>query len=257
MSAHSFSTLSRFLLLFLLVVLLAGCQENFYTGLEENDANEILAVLRNHGLKLNKEPGEKKTWNLTIEKSQLPQAMALLAKNGLPRDRFENMGQIFKKEGLISSPLEEKARFTYALSQELSETITLIDGVLAARVHVVPQELDVMGEKISPASASIFIKYGSDVDMQDKVLRIKKMVERSITGLKYDEISIFLFPADEKPSVFPAPLPTVLGIKVAPGSAGVVWAILLAFLITFFIACYLSWNFFRYQKQKQEKIENE
>ena len=79
-----------------------------------------------------------------------------------------------------------------------------------------------MGEKISPASASIFIKYGSDVDMQDKVLRIKKMVERSITGLKYDEISIFLFPADEKPSVFPAPLPTVLGIKVAPGSAGVV-----------------------------------
>ena len=144
MSAHSFSTLSRFLLLFLLVVLLAGCQENFYTGLEENDANEILAVLRNHGLKLNKEPGEKKTWNLTIEKSQLPQAMALLAKNGLPRDRFENMGQIFKKEGLISSPLEEKARFTYALSQELSETITLIDGVLAARVHVVPQEIRAM-----------------------------------------------------------------------------------------------------------------
>ncbi len=253
----SLSTFRHVFLLLFTTAVLCGCQENFYTGLEENDANEILAVLRNHGLNLNKEPGDKKTWNLTIERSQLPEAMELLQKNGLPRDRFESMGQIFKKEGLISSPLEEKARFTYALSQELSETIALIDGVLAARVHVVPQEMDVMGEKVSPASASIFIKHGSDVDMQDKVLRIKKMVERSITGLEYDEISIFLFPADESLSVVPPPLPRVLGIKVAPGSVGAVWTILVAFFITLVIACYLAWNLFGPKKQAREEVEDE
>ncbi len=257
MPAHSFSTLRHFFLLFLLAILLTGCQENFYTGLEENDANEILAVLQNHGLSLNKEPGEKNTWNLTIERSQLPEAVRLLQKNGLPRDRFENMGQIFKKEGLISSPLEEKARFTYALSQELSETIALIDGVLAARVHVVPQEMDVMGEKVSPASASIFIKHGSDVDMQDKVLRIKKMVEKSITGLQYDAISIFLFPAELTHSASPALLPSVLGIRVAPGSVGAVWTILFAFFITLGIACYLAWNLFAHRKPVQEEGEDD
>jgi type III secretion protein J len=47
------------------------------------------------------------------------------------------MGKVFKREGFVSSPLEERARLVHAMSQEIANTINNIDGVVTARVHLV------------------------------------------------------------------------------------------------------------------------
>jgi type III secretion protein J len=89
----------------------------------------------------------------------MSRAIELLRRQGFPRERFTDLGQIFQKQGLISSPMEERVRYTYGLSQMLAETLTQIDGVLSARVLIVLPEEAAFGQKPAPSSASVFVKY--------------------------------------------------------------------------------------------------
>ncbi|HBR96608.1 MAG TPA: EscJ/YscJ/HrcJ family type III secretion inner membrane ring protein, partial [Gammaproteobacteria bacterium] len=120
------------------VMLLSACRVDLYTKVPENDANEMLAALLRSSVDAEK-VAEKKSDSFTIrvEESQIPAAIAILKDHGFPRENFATFGELFKKEGLISSPLEERVRFIYALSQNVQETLSRIDGVVTARVHIV------------------------------------------------------------------------------------------------------------------------
>lgn len=185
----------RKLIVSMIFLALVGCKVNLYSGLDETDANAITALLLAHDIKIEKVAGAEGTWTLMIDESNMVRAVALLEANGLPKEKFTSLGEVFKKEGMISTPLEEKVRFMYALSQEVASTIAQLDGVLVARVHVVPQEQDSLGTNILPASASVFIKYSPDADIEAQVPKIKVMVENSIGGLKKENVSVFLFPS--------------------------------------------------------------
>ena len=91
-------------------------------------------------------------------------AVRTLEAAGLPRVARATLGDTFRKEGVISTPLEERARYIYALSQELETTLSNIDGVIVARVHVVLPERVAPGEPVQPASASVFIKHDPRLD---------------------------------------------------------------------------------------------
>lgn len=136
------SRLASLFLGLLLAVLMAACapKVELMAAIPESDANEVLGALQNAGITAEKVPGKEGMVGLQIAADQLGRAMELLREKGLPRERFAGMGQVFKKEGLISSPLEERARYLYALTQELSGTLNQIDGVIVARVHVVLPE---------------------------------------------------------------------------------------------------------------------
>lgn len=177
-------------------VLLAGCKTELYSNLDEQDSNAMLAILMNHDIGVSK-TGDKKsgTYFLHVEESRIPQAVALLKEHGYPREKVSTIGELFKKDGLISSPLEERARFIFALSQSVQETLSQIDGVLVARVHVVLPENNPLGNQISPSSASVFIKYNPDYKLEDMKSEIKLIVEKSIEGLSYDKVSVVMVPA--------------------------------------------------------------
>ena len=140
----------------LALVLLAACsQQELYGQLNERQANEMVAVLRNAGLVAEKSPSrDGKAYVVSTNAHDFSRAVEVLHAGGFPRDSFDTLGQVFKKEGFVSSPTEERARFTHALSQELSHTLSNIDGVVQARVHVSVPDKNPLADKPTPATAS-------------------------------------------------------------------------------------------------------
>lgn len=203
---------------------LAGCKVELYSGLPERDANAMLAVLLRHHIDSDKQPGKEGAATLRVDEERVAQAVDLLQDYGYPRDKFDSIGALFPKEGLISSPLEERIRYIYALSQDVSQTLSQIEGVITARVHLVMPEGKPFDKTVIPASASVFIKYREGTELAAFVPQIKMIVNNGIQGLTYDKISVALFPtpADALAAV-PPPLAEVGWLQLAPGSVASFW----------------------------------
>jgi type III secretion protein J len=191
----------------LLCGLLAACKVQLYGGLNQKDANEMLAVLLRAGIDAQTVVG-KEDVAIQVEQAQIDRAIELLNSRGLPRPKTTSLGDVFKQEGLISSPLEQRARFIYAMSEELSRTLSQLDGVITARVHIVIPERRPNEQTSSPPSAAIFIKYQDDYDLNAYVPQIKQLVANAIEGLSYDKVSVVLFPSAARLDLAVKPKPT-------------------------------------------------
>jgi len=175
--------------------LLAGCDKEttLHSGLEERQANLVMAALLDAGIDCHKAPGEEGTWNVTVVESKFADAVNLLEKAGLPRMAHQGIGEVFKKTGMISSPSEERIRFMDALAQDLAKTISGIDGVVDARVHVVLPENDPFARNALPSSAAVAIRSRWDADVTDIIPSVKGLVKNAIEGLQYEKIMVTVF----------------------------------------------------------------
>ncbi|CAN7448840.1 type III secretion inner membrane ring lipoprotein SctJ [Variovorax sp. LjRoot290] len=207
---------SRWLAALVLLLALAGCKVALYSNLKEQEANEIVAALSTEGIGAAKTKLEGSNWQIEVEEDRLSQALDVLRVQGLPAERYASMGEVFQKQGLVSTPSEERMRYIYAISQELSQTLRNVDGVVAARVHVVIPANDPLSEKIRPSSAAVFIKHRPDVDLRLLAPAVKDMVAHSIEGLTHDQVSLSLFETRRMSNTAPAAnagvSPMVLGL---------------------------------------------
>lgn len=185
----------------LAAVLLLGCgQQELYARLDERQANEMVAVLRNAGIAAEKSVREGPSFAVTAPGGDFAHAVEVLHAGGYPRESYDTLGQVFRKEGFVSSPLEERARLMHALSQEIANTIASIDGVVLARVHLAVPEHDPLADKPRPASASVFVKHLPGVDLTGSVAQIKALVVNGVEGLPYDNVTVALFAAQPWPA---------------------------------------------------------
>lgn len=187
--------MKKILFVLALSACLAGCDENttLFSGLEESQANAVMAALIDAGISADKSAGDEGTWNVTIGKADFATAANLCDSKGLPRRKFSGVGEVFKKTGMVSSPSEERIRFMDAIAQDLSRTISMIEGVIDARVHVVLPENDPFAKNTLPSSAAVAIRTRWDADLTDAVPQVKSLVKNAIEGLVYEKITVTLF----------------------------------------------------------------
>lgn len=177
-----------------LCLLLAACKVELHSGLDERNANEILAILLKNGISASRETAKDKTLTVLVEEKSFADAVDILQAHSLPRQKFDDLCSVFTGEGMISSPMEDRARLICALSQELSRTISEIDGVMSARVHVVLPENDLGRRNAKPSSASVFIRHHEEAPINNLSPQIKMLVANGIEGLVYDKVSIAMVP---------------------------------------------------------------
>jgi type III secretion protein J len=152
-----------------------------------------MAALLDAGISCHKEPGEEGTWKVLCADQKFADAVNLLERQGLPQRPRQGIAEVFKKTGMISSPSEERIRFMDALAQDLAKTISMIDGVVDARVHVVLPENDPFARNAMPSSAAVAIKTRWDADITDFIPSVKGLVKNAIEGLSYEKIHVTVF----------------------------------------------------------------
>lgn len=184
---------SAFLAVLGFALLLGGCKTDLFTKRTEAEANDMVAALMARDIAVEKKTVDAgKSWNILIDETDMVAALNVLRAEGLPHEKFVNLGDIFKKDGLISTPTEERVRFMHGVTQELSNTLSKIDGVVVAKVHIVLPNNDPLSPNVKPSSASVFVKHRPSADLPSLTPAIKNLVARSVEGLAYENVTVTL-----------------------------------------------------------------
>ncbi len=220
-------SLKRFAVALACLVLAAcGARVELLSAIPESDANEVIAALINAGIVAEKTPGKEGLVGVRVEQAKVARAIDTLRTAGLPRESYAGMGQVFKKDGLISSPLEERARYLHALSQDLSATLARIDGVLYARVHLVLPERGAANAGDTPSSAAVFIKHTPESDVELLQPQVRRMVASSIPGLATERVTVVFVPATAPPKQQAVDWTAFMGLRVEPDAVGLLAGVL-------------------------------
>jgi type III secretion protein J len=178
---------------------LCGClSRDLQSGLSEQDAQEIVVVLKQSGLDAypEREAGGDRdsapAWTVKVKggSRNLLAAWQILQDNGLPRQKVKGLEEVFASKGMIPTASEEKARMLLALSGELTRTIKSVSGVVDARVQVVLPENSPLVDKSqwSPPTASVLVKHRGLPPLSED--EVKNLVARGVEGLQPANVAV-------------------------------------------------------------------
>lgn len=193
------------------VLALSACERRVELQLapDARQASEIEAALAGRGVLVERKR-EKSGVMLSVAESELPRAMSALREAGLLRAARPSIDEALGERGIAPTPLEARARITHAIERELEGTLMEIDGVVGARVSVVPPERPAPGAPLAPASASVLLKHRADVDLSSLVPGIARLVKNGVPGLAAQD--------DRHVAVMLLAEPPVQPLPVGPGA---------------------------------------
>jgi type III secretion protein J len=149
-----------------------------------------------HGIPAERVFGKSGRITVRVDDSRFGEAVRILNDNGLPKQDFVTLGKVFENNWMLSSPVRERIQLMFALGQELSRTVSEIDGVLSARVHLVLPENDPLRQQLVPSSASVFLRHPAQLRVSELVPQIKMLVANGVAGLSYDKVSVITVPVE-------------------------------------------------------------
>ena len=160
--------------------------ETLYVGLEPTDLNQISIALAESGIDFETGTDGK---SLRVPAGMTSKARLLLAERGLPNsanagyELFDNVGSL----GLTSF-MQEVTRVR-ALEGEIARTIQQINGIAAARVHIVLPDVGNFRRGEQKPTASVMIRAGSETGRK-AASSIRHMVASAVPGLDVEDVTI-------------------------------------------------------------------
>lgn len=185
-------------LLLAAILFLTGClRSELHTGLSEQEAQEIIVLLKQNGLDAQRallaRGKETPTWTVYVlgGNHNLVLAWRILQENGLPRQKVKGLDEVFSAGGLIPTASEEKAKLLVGLTGEMTRTLNSIGGVVDTRVHVVLPDNNPLLDRTqwSPTTASVLIKHrGKEPPLQEA--EVKALVAKGVQGLTPEQVAV-------------------------------------------------------------------
>lgn len=158
------------------------------TSNENYRISDVIAVLSTAKIDFTMDPTNG---IVLVKDNQLHRARLEIARAGLSTDQTVGLELLDQDSGLGTSQFMETARFRRALEGELARTVTSINQVRSARVHLAIPERSVFVRDNRRPTASVFVDLyaGASLD-RDQVKAITNLVATSIPELLAENVSI-------------------------------------------------------------------
>lgn len=165
-----------------------GDYRPLYSSLERLDSSAVLDVLDTNKIKYKIDDS---TGALLVESNKINEARLKLADSGISNDNKAGFELLDKEQPLGTSQFMETARYRRSLEGELGRTISSINNVRSARVHLGIPKDSVFVRDARPASASVFVELfpGSSLS-PSQVRSILNLVASSIPEMKPENVTV-------------------------------------------------------------------
>jgi flagellar M-ring protein FliF len=159
-----------------------------YSGLDPAQAGEISQKLEE--MKISAEARGDGT-SLYVPVSQVARARMQLAAAGLPRQGGAGYELLDNQSPMNMTSFMQRVQRLRALEGELARTILALDGVHAARVHLVLPERETFAREAPPATASIIVTMLPGRHLSaSQAAAVRLLVAGAVPRLKQENVSI-------------------------------------------------------------------
>jgi flagellar M-ring protein FliF len=157
-----------------------------YSNLEDEEAAAITQSLSSAGIKYRMENG---TGGISVPVERINEARLMLAGQGVLQSG--GFASLSKEGGLGVSQFMETARYQHALEQELARTISSLQQVAAARVHIAVARNSSFVRDRSPGSASVFLQMKPGRRLaSEQVTAIVNLVASSLPDIDASQVTV-------------------------------------------------------------------
>ena len=123
-------------------------------GMNEADQQTAFEALKQADFKPVLDSG---TGQITVPTNKYHEARIFLASKGLPKTSNTGIDSLKDQSAMTTSQFMEQVRYTAAMEQELARSITQIDSIHSARVHLAMPKQSVFVRDRTPPKASVVV----------------------------------------------------------------------------------------------------
>ncbi len=159
-----------------------------FSNVSDKESSEIVNALTSAGIpyQLDTNSGA-----VTVPAEQVHAARLKLAEQGLPKSSGFGLEIMEGGNSFSTSQFMENARYQHALETELARTISSLQPVQSARVHLaVPKSTVFLGKKQSPGASVLLQLYGGRSVTDAQVSAIVHLVASSIPELEAGKVTV-------------------------------------------------------------------
>lgn len=184
------------------VALLTACGRiELYQNLSEEDANEILVLLSENGIKATKKRvvlQNEVSYSLEVSEADMAKSRSLLVRHHLPRRKELGLTGVYKEKGLIPTPDEQKARYLLALKGEIINSLEKLPQIVDADVILnVPAKNEFASaeeQKNLRPTASVIVRVRPDAHDVESITeaKLQQFVSNAIEGLNPRDVTVII-----------------------------------------------------------------
>ncbi|MCU1378785.1 MAG: Flagellar M-ring protein FliF, partial [Acidimicrobiales bacterium] len=158
-----------------------------FTGLAASDAAAVTDSLTAKGTPFKLANGGT---SIMVPANKVYETRIALSAESLPSGGTVGWG-ILDKQGITASEFRQRVDFQRALEGELDKTISSMDSVTDATVHLVIPKEDLFTEDQQKAKASVLLKLKPNVTMSASTVQsVVNLVASSVEGLAANEVTV-------------------------------------------------------------------